>query len=904
MEISQNIHLLGDLLGGVISEFETQTLFELEEKIRLAAKARREGDNLAEINLIKTISSLTADEARAIASAFTNYFDLVNLAEENFKIVQINRIQNTSETVEDSIEHAIYTLKQRGFTTDQMRSLIEDLSIELVLTAHPTESRRRTVVSKMQRLSSMLEKYNQTSTHCKEREWLIKSMEAEISTLWLTDRDRVEKPAVTDEVRTGLHYIDSVFWKVIPWIYNDLDNALAKYYPEISNERLWLRIASWMGGDRDGNPNVTVKVTAETYRLHRGLAIEHNRKRLKDMARHLSLSSRRAKISPKLLKWVNDRHPLPKHVKYLETRYANEPIRLSLSLLADDLAIASAEDMPAKLLEINDAKAAIRLADIKEPMEHIAKSLPSTICNGEFRDAVRELNVFGLHTARVDIRDESGKFNAAVGETLRALNICVEFENMADDERMSFLTRLLQQPKPKLAEKPGITDNTSETWAVFRLIAKVQKIYGSNMLGPVIISMTHSAADVMAVLLLSLWSGAEDDLDICPLFESVADLENASSVLEQLFMDPVYSKHLRSRNNEQMVMIGYSDSNKDGGYLMANWSLFNAQEAIAHKTSEFGVKLTLFHGRGGTVARGGGPANKAIQAQPAGSVQGRFRVTEQGEVIATRYSNSVIAHRHIEQIVNAVILASAPSYSRELSEAVEKIPNDWRDCVQKMADEAYKTYRALVWDTDGFLEYWNQVTPIDQIQRLHIGSRPSVRKSTLDVKGIRAIPWVFSWMQSRFNLPGWYGLGSGLASIEDVTFLKNMYQNWPFFTTLLNNAESSLLKADMAIAAAYLKVLDNSENGNKIYEMIEREYKLTIEMIKRISGHLELMEAEPVTKKAIKLRNPYIDPLNFLQVELLRRLRSLPEGHPDEGLLREAMILTINGIAAGLKNTG
>jgi len=904
MDISENIHLLGDLLGKVISEFESQSLFELEEKIRMASKARRDGDGQAEQDLIRIISGLATDEARVIASSFANYFDLVNLAEEYTKITQIKDLYNQTLEAEGTITQAIFTLHKRGFKPDQIQKLLEDLSIELVFTAHPTESRRRTVVSKMQRLSSMLESYNRIDTTQREREWLMGRMQEEISTLWLTDRDRAAKPAVTDEVRTGLHYVDSVLWEVIPWIYNDLDRALKKYYPEVSTDKIWLKLASWMGGDRDGNPNVSVDVTSETFRLHRGLAIEHHKKRLKETARHLSISSRRAAISPALLKWIEGRHPLPTHARFLENRYANEPLRLSLALLAEDLAAASAEDMPAKLLGMGEAQAAIRLADLTKPLELIAESLPESIRDGEFRDTFRELKVFGLHSARLDIREDSSKFNAALGETLRGLQICANFENQSEQGKLNLLGEYLKRPKPELAEKPGVSKSAAETWAIFRLLGRIQKIYGNKMLGPVIISMTHNAADVLAVMLLARWSNAEEGIDICPLFESVADLENAASVLKVLFDEPNYRAHLQSRNDEQMVMIGYSDSNKDGGYLMANWSLFKAQEAIMEITREYGLKLTIFHGRGGTVARGGGPAGKAIQAQPSGSVHGRFRVTEQGEVIATRYSNPVIAHRHIEQIVNAVILASSPSYSADLAQSVSKIPDEWYGTIQRMAEKAFQVYRGLVFETDGFLEFWNKVTPIDQIQRLHIGSRPSARKSNLDVSGIRAIPWVFSWMQSRFNLPGWYGLGSGLADVDDKEFLRKLYQEWPFFSTLLDNAESSLLKADMAIAVRYLELAGDSAASARIYQIIRDEYDLTIQMIGEISGHQELMETEPTTKKAIKLRNPYIDPLNFLQVELLKRLRNLPEGHPDVTLLREAMVLTINGIAAGLKNTG
>ncbi len=908
MDISQHIHLLGDMLGGVISELESAEIFALEEKIRLAAKARRAGDKAAEGQLISLISSMTPREARAVASAFAIYFDLVNLAEENYRL-SILRQQEDEESKgrKETIDEAIRTLRERGFSESQMASLVEELNIELVLTAHPTESRRRTVISKLQRLSGLLREYTLATGSKTQRERLKRSMVAEVSTLWLTDRNRLNKPAVTDEVRTGLYYIDSVFWSVIPWIYSDLDEALAKYYPGVTAHKTWLRLASWMGGDRDGNPFVTVEVTAETYRLHRGLAVENLRRHLKDLSRHLSISRRRLGIPQSLQAWIDSRQPLPEHVQYIADRYNAEPYRLILSLLAADLEAASSEDMKGKLLKGEHFTARVRYAEILEPIMEIYNNLPGIIANDELLSVFRELRVFGLHSARIDLRDDSSKYNRAVGEVMRALEICPNFEELPDHNRLALLTELLLKPVPDLAERPGVTATTADLWATFKLMGRVHNVYGPNLLGPVIISMTRSAADVLTVLLLARWSGVDFPVMITPLFESVADLQNSRRILTELFNNEVYKQHLEALKQHQMVMIGYSDSNKDGGYLMANWSLFQAQEQITDVAADFGVKLTIFHGRGGTVARGGGPANRAIQAQPVGSIHGRFRVTEQGEVIATRYSNPELAHRHLEQIVNAVLLASADSFeSPEEQTRKRAIPAEWRAMMDKISNRALAQYRGLVYDTDGFNAFWQKVTPLDQITKLHLGSRPSARKVGTSVRSIRAIPWVFSWMQSRFNLPGWFGLGSGLAHADDLAMLQKMYQNWPFFSTLLNNAESSLLKADMEIAQVYTRLLaeDEAKETDGLFRLIRQEYDLTCQMVMQISGHTSLMQTEPVTQKAVKLRNPYIDPLSFMQVELLKRLRENGEEGEDTNLLREAVILTINGIAAGLKNTG
>jgi phosphoenolpyruvate carboxylase len=617
------------------------------------------------------------------------------------------------------------------------------------------------------------------------------------------------------------------------------------------------------------------------------------------------MSARRLPPPDELVSWLELRRPLPAHVEFIEQRYAAEPYRLILSLLASDLAEASQDDMKSRLMGREPHLARVRPDDISYPLDLIAKAMPAPLANDELLTLRRQLAVFGLHSARLDIREDSSKFNKALGEILRALEISQSFESLPASERLSLLTGLLSAPLPELSTHPGVTASTAETWALFQLIGMVKQVYGAELLGPVIISMTHSAADVLTVLLLSRWTGCDVGLQICPLFESIRDLEDAAHILTELFTCIVYREHLATCQDEQMVMIGYSDSNKDGGYLMANWALYQAQETITRVAQENSILLTIFHGRGGTVARGGGPANRAIRAQPAGSINGRFRLTEQGEIISSRYSNPDLAHRHLEQIVNAVLLASEPSPQLEKdSHKVESIPHEWRVAMDKMAQSAFHAYRELVYETPRFVEFWQAATPLDEITRLHIGSRPFSRAGNIEITNIRAIPWVFSWMQSRYNLPGWYGLGSGLNAINDKTLLSEMYTGWPFFKTLLDNAESSLLKADMGIAALYAELVPDQELGQKLFTTILTEYKRTCATVLSISAHRQLMDSEPVTQNAVRLRNPYVDPLNYIQVEMLRRLRTGSQAGSEEEILREAIIVTINGIAAGLKNTG
>ncbi len=888
MEISESIHLLGDLLGQVITEQESPEIFVIEEEIRAAAKERRQAEpaaaQVAENELAAQVAGLDGEQARAVAAAFALYFDLVNLAEENARVSVLRKEQskNFPQPVHESIGEAVAQLNAMGVTPSQMQALLDELQIELVLTAHPTEAKRRTILAKNQRISEALQVLNQVDLLPGEKIEIRNALHAEIMNFWLTERVRTAAPAVTDEVRTGLYFIEQIFWKVLPHIYQELAEALDEYYPGVKMEHAWLRLASWVGGDRDGNPNVTADVTAETLRLHVGLAVESLRGSIQDIARRLSISSRRDPPSESLQAWIESRRPFPGHVQYIEKRYEREPYRLVLSLLASDLGEASQEDMKENLLRSDPHPARIRPADLKIPLAMIAETLPEPISKVVLEKVRQQVEIFGLHAARLDIREDAGRLNQSIGEILRALKIAPKYEQATKMERQEILTRLLTGERPPLAAHPGVTQETAETWALFQLINRTREIYDPDLIGPFIISMTSDPSDVLGVLLMAHWTGCGDGLFIVPLFETIADLESAPRILEQLFSLEVYRNHLATCHNEQIVMIGYSDSNKDGGYLAANWALYQAQEGIARICRQAGVKLTLFHGRGGTVARGGGPANRAIRAQPPGTIAGRFRLTEQGEVISSRYSNTSLAHRHLEQIVHAVLLASAPSFRSKSLDELDIIPDTWCDAMATMSAAAQRVYRKLVYETPGFVEYWQNVTPLDEIKRLQIGSRPAARKSSVQQVGaIRAIPWVFSWMQSRFNLPGWYGLGAGLAALQPdpelpSTLLQEMYAGWPFFSSLLDNAAMSLLKADMGIAELYSRLAPDQACAGRIFDEIKGEYRRTRAGILAINGHHALMDEEPVVQRSIALRNPYVDPLNYIQVEMLRRLRAAP----------------------------
>lgn len=909
MELSATVHLLGDLLGRVIGEQESPAIFETEERIRALAKARRAGDNGAADALAAEIAKFPPETMRSVASAFTVYFDLVNLAEEVFRVQAVRERERELDPapIDESIASAIASLKQLGVSAEAMAVLLGDLHVELVLTAHPTEAKRRTILSKLRRISEDVRGLNNLDLLPREHAALLADLRAEITELWLTDRARSAQPEVTDEIRTGLYFVDAIFWEAMPRIYSELESAVSQHFPGLRVSPAWLTLASWIGGDRDGNPNVTVALTAEALRLHRGLAVEHHRRSLQDLARRLSVSVRRVPPSPELQAWLEQHHPLPVHAAYLERRYASEPYRLVLSILAAELEVASQEDMAKRLLEATPYSGRAHLEEFTSALGLVARALPPALEQDRLATVRRQFEIFGLHSARLDIRQDSVSLKAAVGEILRALGVDLQFERADDPARSQVLTRLLAEGESRpshLAANPGVTLETSETWALFTLIARARGVYGDELLGPFIISMTRGAADVLAVLLLARWALCADGLDLVPLFETVDDLDAAPRILDSLFSLDVYRAHLASCGNRQVVMIGYSDSNKEDGYLAANWALYRAQEQIAQVCRMHDVKLTLFHGRGGTVARGGGPANRAIRAQPPGTVNGRFRVTEQGETIASRYADLDLAHRHLEQIVNAVLLASAPAPAADDQSGTAR--GKWREAMGLMCERARREYRSLIHATPGFMDYWRLATPIDEISRLHIGSRPATRRGDrLEITDLRAIPWVFSWMQSRYNLPGWYGLGTALSSADTSSPLEEMYAGWPFFRALLDNAEMSLLKADIGIAALYSDLVPDRKFADSLFTRIRDENERTREAVLKVTGHHELMDADPVIQRSVQLRNPYVDPLNYIQVELLRRLRGLPDSEGDEAKsLREAIFVTINGIAAGLRNTG
>ena len=901
-----DIRELGQALGRVIVRIEGQGTFDTVETLRRLAKARRAGDTTADRQLGAAVAALAPVDAFNQAMAFTLYFELVNLAEENFRVTLLRRRRAArledaaaAAPIRESIEAAVMELKAHGVDPAAMQRLVDRLAIELVFTAHPTEAKRRTLLTKLQRLGGILRARAQPELVEDTGVLDPDCVQREIASLWLTDRSRASRPEVTDEARTGLWYFDTTLYATVPRLQIDLERALARHYPEVRPPRRWLAFGSWMGGDRDGNPNVTAAVTAEVLLLHRRLAIQKLRLAARELARTLSVSDRRDVVVPGLRKELSDNLHLSRHLEELGKRYPHEPYRLLLGILRERLTQAVGEVQDGSLLAADATTGAcLNVATIADTLETIRTSLLAgkgeLLTGGELRTMRDQLDVFGLHTARLDLRQHSSLHEAAVAEVLGQ----PFYPRLTESEKTKLLLVAIAEAKPLAARmREKFTAATRHVLDPLALAARAVETVGPAALGIYVISMTDGVSDVLEVELLQKLTGAA--LPVAPLFETLDDLERAPEILASLFALPG-----RRAPEHQHVMLGYSDSNKDCGYLTANWALYRAQESIARVCTERGVRLTFFHGRGGSIARGGGPAAKAILAQPAGLGDGSIRVTEQGEVLSTRYHDPDLAHRILEQMAYGVMLGT------HAAEVTTVVPDAWREAMAAMSDAGFAAYRALVHDDPEFLVFWRQATPIDEISNLKLGSRPTYRRATQSVSDLRAIPWVFSWMQSRFNFPGWFGLGTALHAVLDRgpagrRLLREMHAQWPFFATLIDNAQLTMRKADMGIAALYAGLVEDAKIRRRIGGLLEAEFARTESAILAVTGQRQLLAREPVLRRSVQLRNPYIDPLNYLQVEMLRRLRhdrKMPASEADA--VRSVIELTINGISGGLKNTG
>jgi phosphoenolpyruvate carboxylase len=911
--LSRQVNLLGALLGRALRARYGPETFDLVEHLRRLCR-EADADPAAHDAAARLIAGQPLDRLTAALRAFTTFFHLVNKAEQ-LEIVRINRERaraaDPAHPRGESVAAAVYALAAAGRSLDEALALVARLDLQPTLTAHPTEARRRTILYHQQAVADRLERLGREDTTPAEEDALVREIEGGIALLLATDEIRPAAVTVEDEVRYGLYFVATTIWSTVPRIHADLRRALREPYADALAGRPldlppFLRYRSWIGGDRDGNPRVTADVTAWTLRAHREDALRLHRRALDELRLVLSVSDRQVEVPDALRASVEaDRRT----VDLPERRWrqnAHEPFRLKLLLMQAKLdRLLDELDAPAPSLAY--AAAAFR-ADLGLMADALrAAGLGALADEGPLADLRVQADAFGFHLAALDLRQHSRVHEAAVDGLLRAAGVTDGYAAMPEDERLRVLAAELENPRPLLPPDADPGDAAREALAVLG-VARHAIAREPESVGSYVVSMTDAVSDVLEVLLLAkeagLWragpGGVESPLDVVPLFETIADLDRAPGLLEALFAHPVYARHLEAHGRRQEVMLGYSDSNKDGGYWMANWALHNAQGAIARACAAAGVELRLFHGRGGTVGRGGGRANQAIRAMPPEAQNGRIRFTEQGEVISFRYALPGIAQRHLEQIVHAQLGAVAESGAGAGASEPEHA------LMAGIAGASMRAYRALI-DAPDFWPWYLAATPVEHIAGLPMASRPLSRASgaALDFAGIRAIPWVFAWTQPRYTVPGWYGLGTALAGAlaadaGALDRLRRMHAGWPFFQAVVGNALREMARARLPIARRYAALA----GGDAMHERIAAEFDEAERALLAIAGQERLLAHSPVIEKSIRLRNPYTDVLNLIQLDLMRRWREGGAEGEEAEALREALFVSLNGIAAAMQSTG
>jgi len=904
--LAVEVRLLGALLGQVIAEQAGPELFALVERIRRRTIALRRDDDPAErARLDDDLRGLDLGAAEAVIGAFALYFGLVNLAEAHGRVRALRRRERAARdgVLDDSIGDAIRRLRRLGRDDGDLDAAIARLAVTPVLTAHPTEARRRTTLVALRRCGALLERLDDARLTPSQDRDVRRRLREEITLLWRTSDLRLVSPSPLDEVRTAMAFFDATLFTAVPRLYRAMDAALDSPTGRASGPAAdtgrtgtrpprvgqFLRWGSWIGGDRDGNPEVTAEITERTLRIH----ADHVLRGYEAVATRLMQTLAAAAPAEHLPRSIESRlardaEDLPETDRQLRRRFPEEGYRQRFGFIAERIrrtrAALTGEPAPLSGRYGGPDELDAELAEIQEAL--VADRL-ERVAYGEVAELRWQLGTFGFHLASLEIRQHADVHRAAL-EAIRA-----------------------GQPS-SMEVTAGVT--LGEVLATFRVVASVQARYGVECCHRYVVSFTSAASDVTDVLALARHAASVGDgtepplLDVIPLFESSVALQAAGPILAALLDDPAYRAGIAGRGDHQEVMLGYSDSNKESGLLAAAWMLHQAQSAMIAVARARGVELTIFHGRGGAIGRGGGPTNRAILGLAPGSVDGRLKLTEQGEVVAANYSNPVIARRHLEQATGAVLLASTPEHAALLEGALVA----GSPILDELAETSRRAYRALVHDDPGFATFFRDITPIRELSDLRLGSRPAARgrrdvAPTIDA--LRAIPWTFAWAQSRINLPGWYGLGSALdgyrtahgdAGLDEIARLA---RDWPFLSSLLDNAEMSLAKADMGVARLYAALATNPGDDRR-WDAIETEYRRTVSMLARITGRERLLDGAPVLQRSVALRNPYVDSLSELQVRLLARLRGLPPDDPERGRVLRLVQLTVNGVAAGLQSTG
>ena len=892
-QLRADVGFLGSALGTVLRELEGERLFELVESVRAGTKQRRSGQVGAADALEERIAALDLATAERLLRAFTVYFQLINLAEEIHR-VRVNRLRDAHATPEsprpESVAAAVSSLRDQGWTRGQVRSFMERIDVGLTLTAHPTEVKRYTVRLKLERIAAALRRSSEHELSPQQEVRLKDEVFAEIATLWQTRELFAVKPTVLDEVKSALYYFRRSLLDAIPRLMQDMEEALDAVYGVDDNPPLAsvLGFRSWIGGDRDGNPFVTPDVTREAITLQAEVALDAYLADVDALVQRLSLWERRVTLT----------RPFRDDLQHLlqeegpPERFHEEPYRQKLAyvhrFLERERAALRREGpagYPGGAQALVDDLALVESTLEASQGERAARSF--------VRPALHRASAFRFHLAPLDLREHSQVHERAVAQLLRYAGVVDDYASLDENARVALLERELDSPRPLAPPEAALGAEAERALAFLEEVRRTQARFGEEATGSYVVSMTEGVSDILEALVLAKQSGVSA-IDATPLFETEADLRAAPGVIERLFAVPAYRRHVE-RRGVQEVMIGYSDSNKDAGFLAANWALYQAQDGVAKVCREARVPLRIFHGRGTSIGRGGGPAGRAILAQPPGSLGGRMRITEQGEALAARYADPDLAHRHLEQVAHAFILSSARDAG-----PLPELPERYREAMERASRAARERYRTLL-ESDGFLDFFHTVTPIEEISRLDIGSRPARRAGDRSLDNLRAIPWVFSWTQCRANLPGWFGLGSGLAVLPPE-LTAEMAREWPFFGTLIDFAQMSLAKADLDIFERYLELVPRGLR-ERFRAIIHEEHARTVEQVERATGH-GLLEHDPTLARSIELRNPYVDPISFLQVELLGRLRALPEESPEREGLEYAVLVSLLGVAAGMRNTG
>lgn len=944
-----DIRRLDRLLGEVVREQTPGSDPETIARLARRLEALRGGEGRSLFSELPELSD--PETTRRLLQGFAMLFQLLNQAEQK-EILRVNRERGAAGVRPESVQAAIRQLREGGATAAAVQAALRRLVLCPTLTAHPTEARRRAVLDKLHAVAASLVDASQPpglprlDRPLDDRGAAERDLLRAVTELWQTDELRSAAVTVDGEVRNVLYYLETTIFTLVPWLHDDLRHALAEAYPGARfTLPPFLRYRSWVGGDRDGNPNVTPDVTWRTLIAHREAALRAYLERVSALQRELTQSLRLVPVSEALRQSLDrDAVDVPMDREIAE-RYAQEPYVLKLRYVQARLEACLAQLARAAEFE-NAAEAAARppayaaadefLADLRLLQESLRANRAAILADeGRLAHLAIQAETFGFHLAALDIRQHSDEHEAVVDEILAAagaLPAGQRYAALPEAERVRFLTRELRSSRPLLPRDWQGSERAVSGLRVFEVIRQAQRTLSPECVTTYIVSMAHGISDLLEVLLLAREAGLvrwrngetgpalESDLDAVPLFETIDDLRNSAALMRRLYVHPVYQQQMEARGMFQEVMLGYSDSSKDGGYLAANWALYDTADRLARVSAASGIRVRFFHGRGGTVGRGGGRANRAILSQPPGSFDGEIRFTEQGEVISFRYGLPPIAHRHLEQIVHAALIATAQHRVAEALPAgvgarrARPRPDRpaWRGAVAELAERSRGVFRELVYEDPDFWAFYSQATPILHISRLAIASRPVFRPpkpgQTPGIESLRAIPWVFAWIQSRYVLPGWYGLGSALDGHMQrpagLKLLRQMYRQWPFFSTVIDNAQLELVRADLPTAALYAERVRPKALGRRFHTRIEQEYDLTRAAVLRITEQEQLLPRS-VVRRTVELRNPALMPLSRLQVALMDRWDAGErKGEDQDAAWHEAISLSIAGIAAAMQSTG